>query len=130
MSNMKTFKFYVEEHPSTGELIDGDIEFSLQASWAVCPDCCGRGTTYLGWPADQQPAFSREDFAEDPDFATDYMSGNYDKQCPCCKGRTTVLEVDWSQVDQTCPVIKAYLEHLEHEAEYQAVVAAERRMGA
>lgn len=106
---------------------------SFPAKWEVCYDCDGRGSTYLGWTSSDQPAFTSEDFdREGPDFQEDYMKGRYDKTCPTCKGRTTVLVV----VDREfIPVTllddyNKWQEQLREEAEYQAVCAAERRMGA
>jgi hypothetical protein len=114
---------------------DEEITVELPASWHVCPDCSGRGTTYLGWAAKDQPAFSAEELWDDPDFAEDYMSGGYDQQCPGCKGRTTVLEIDWDSCLQSSnPEIqeaaKAVLAAEEDQRELEAMYASERRMGA
>lgn len=56
--------------------------------WEVCDLCDGRGTVIN--PSIDANGLTGEDFAEDPDFATDYFNGTYDVQCPRCAGRTTV----------------------------------------
>lgn len=115
--------------------IEEEVEVEFPAKWVVCPDCRGEGTTYLGWPAKDQPAFTREDFEyEGPDFYEDYMEGRYDKDCPNCKGRTTVKEVDEQFIrhkgGDLLSKYNIYLNDLREEAEYQKMVEMERRMGA
>lgn len=130
MSEVKTVRFYLEEHPVTGELIDDEIALELPAEYEVCDCCRGRGTTYLGWHASEQPAFTAEDFYEEgPDFQEDYMSGQYDRACPECKGRTTTLNISWDKLNKKDPLVEAYLDYLEEESYYQAQCEAERRMG-
>jgi len=107
-----------------------DITIELPAKWVVCYDCDGTGKTYLGFPASEQPAFTEEDMSrEGPDFQFEYMNGHYDKQCPACKGRTTVLEIIKSEVNMNDPLVKGYYDYLEEERHYEALCAAERRMG-
>lgn len=73
-----------------------EIEVELPANWKVCPSCNGRGTTTLHVDGH---GMSRDEMNElGPEFIEDYLSGVYDKPCPECKGRTTVLEVDESRL--------------------------------
>lgn len=128
----KTVTFYVEEHPITGELIDDEISADFPAENVVCYDCRGEGTTYLGWAAKDQPAFTAEDFDyEGPDFVDDYFSGRYDGTCPACNGNKVVLEIVEKLIsDKDKPLWEAYQEHLEMEHAHWAECEAERRMGA
>lgn len=74
---------------------DEEKEADFPAKWVICGDCQGEGTTYLGWAAKDQPAFTAEDFDyEGPDFYEDYMSGHYDRECPECHGQGKVLEIE------------------------------------
>lgn len=105
----------------------------LPAKWVVCGDCEGKGKTYLGWTSSQQPAFSQEDFEQEgPDFREDYMSGAYDRDCPTCAGRTTVLVPDESREkdEKHKRAFELYRAKEKSEREYQAECAAERRAGA
>ena len=114
----------------------GEEKFDLPAKWEICLDCGGDGKTYLGIAAEHQPAFTREDFDyEGPDFYEDYMRGRYDAQCPGCKGSGKVKVIDEEMINKGTDqsrkqALAAWRTHCEEEAEYQAEVAAERRMGA
>ncbi len=37
---------------------DEEFETTFPAKYEVCSCCSGRGTTYLGWHASEQPAFT------------------------------------------------------------------------
>jgi hypothetical protein len=52
--------------------------------WIICPACRGEGTCVN--PNIDANGLSAEDFADDPDFADDYMSGAYDVTCAACHG--------------------------------------------
>jgi len=56
--------------------------------YQVCPVCDGHGTTVN--PNIDSNGLTAEDFAEDPDFKEDYMSGVYDICCQACKGQRVV----------------------------------------
>lgn len=63
----------------------------------VCGLCEGRGTTTAHVEHDGGGFTSSEwaeACAEDHDFAEDYISGNYDRPCPECKGKNVVPVVD------------------------------------
>jgi hypothetical protein len=101
------------------------IERELPTHWEICPVCQGEGKHVN--PAIDAGGISGETFAEDPEFAEDYMSGVYDVVCNHCNGRTTVRAVDWdamSEEDQ-----KAFQEQLDEEAYSHAEHMAEIRAG-
>lgn len=75
----------------------------------VCPVCDGEGKTVN--PDIDSNGLTREDFAEDPDFAKDYRAGAYDIICRGCQGRR-VIEPE-------------RLEELAHHAEERALAARE-----
>lgn len=72
----------------------GGVAEGVRFTIEVCDECGGRGTTYLGWSAAEQPSYGYEDFQEDPDFAEAYMNREYDRSCPGCDGRNVVEEFD------------------------------------
>lgn len=118
--------------PFTYEDDNGDeytVDFPTR--WEICDDCQGDGTTYLGWAAVDQPAFTAEDFEEDPDFRADYLSGAYDKDCPTCDGTGKVREIDEDAAAARFPeAFQAYIDDCQAEADYRAAVRAEQRAGA
>jgi len=59
-----------------------------KCKWIVCPVCEGEGKTVN--PAIDSHGLTREDFAEDPDFAESYMRGDYDITCRACMGQRVV----------------------------------------
>lgn len=60
--------------------------------WVVCDLCRGHGKVVN--PSIDASGLTREDFDEDPDFADDYRSGQYDITCPRCRGRSTIPVID------------------------------------
>lgn len=106
---------------------DGDeVVADFPAEWEICGDCRGDGKTYLGWAAKDQPAFTSQDFYEEgPDFVEDYFAGNYDRECPECRGSGKVLCI----LRGSGPLWDEYEAWVREEAHYQAMVEAERRMG-
>ncbi len=118
--------------PFSYENDDGDeITVDFPTRWEICGDCQGEGTTYLGWAAADQPAFTREDFEDEgPDFMEEYIGGVYDKECPTCDGTGKVREIDEDVAESKYPVaFKAYLDDCKSEADYRAMVRAEQRFG-
>lgn len=71
------------------ESCSGSGRIELPWQWVVCSQCRGHGTSsaYLG-------AFTAEQMREDPEFAEDYMRGDYDRTCETCGGRRVVPEPD------------------------------------
>ena len=95
-----------------------DNEVQVGFTYEVCGLCNGKGTHVN--PSIDCNGISGNDFAEDPDFYEDYRSCAYDVKCNHCHGK---------RVYPYCTderVIRAQ----EEEAEYQAICAAEMRMGA
>lgn len=62
----------------------------MATKWIVCPVCEGEGKTVN--PNIDAHGLSAADFAEDPDFAEEYMSGTYDITCGGCNGLRVVTE--------------------------------------
>lgn len=56
--------------------------------WIICPACDGEGTCVN--PNIDANGLTAEDFAEDPDFSENYMSGLYDVTCGACHGRGSI----------------------------------------
>lgn len=112
-----------------GMWTEGEFVWEFPGEYEVCGTCSGTGSTYLGWPSNQQPAFTMEDFhREGPDFYEDYMTGAYDKCCPECNGERVVAVIDekhLSKIDEE--IFEAWGYHLKCEYDYQAEVEAERR---
>jgi hypothetical protein len=60
----------------------------MKKKYMVCPVCEGEGKTVN--PSIDAHGLTREDFAEDPDFAESYWRGDYDIQCRACNGQRVV----------------------------------------
>lgn len=109
------------------------IEFSwdFPAKWEVCGCCRGSGSTAFGYSERNQIAWTQSEWAEeDPDFREDYMNGYYDRPCPECNGRTTVMVVDEKKFNETHKKwYQAWCEELERGYYYDAIAEAERRFG-
>jgi hypothetical protein len=115
----------VEEYDDAGEHV-ADVETPLPVKLEVCGLCQGRGSHVN--PSVDAHGLSGEDFAEDPDFAEDYLSGRYDQTCNECHGLRVVEAVD----REACPpeLLALYDRQQQDLAEMYAIEAAERRMGA
>lgn len=106
-------------------------DFELPTTWAVCPDCRGRGARTL-----PDCVFTADDFAEDPDFADDYLSGVYDTTCERCGGRTTVRDVDerrardLASLEGRASLWDDFAAYCTEMWQMYAIEAQERRMGA
>jgi RecJ-like exonuclease len=111
------------------------IDATFPARWIVCPACDGRATTTRHIECDGG-GFTASEWAEacgdDEDFAEDYFSGRYDRECPTCKGRSTIQVIDEEAVTgwRERILLKAYYEQERDSREIDAIQAAERRMGA
>lgn len=101
-----------------------EFDFNPPLKTIVCPSCDGRGTQTLGGAS-----FTAEDFAEDPEFAENYMRGRYDEDCPECKGRNVIRVVNEEYLEQSNPeMLKEYHDIIksihqmdaEHRAEWRA----------
>lgn len=107
-------------------ILEDGTEFKLPTKWVVCPVCNGAGSHVD--PAIDAGGLSAEDFAEDPDFAEDYLAGTYDVPCNKCGGRTTVREV---YIDRLSPEHRAlYEQQLLEDAAYESTRRMEYMLGA
>jgi hypothetical protein len=104
----------------------------LPAKFKVCSLCEGKGTHTN--PSIDSHGLSSDDFAEDPDFAESYFSGQYDVQCYRCNGERIIPVVDMQKLtNEQKTKLKAKrnkaAKRRRADAEYNAMVQAERRMG-
>ncbi len=100
------------------------IRLVVPSKVEVCPTCRGKGQHSLAIGAITQE--DRERDWSDDEFQ-DYMDGFYDRQCETCRGLRVVDEPDW---DAMTPFQAELADRwYQDEADYQAVCAAERRMG-
>lgn len=108
--------------------LEDGTEVTLPTSWAICSHCRGNGTSslYLGaiTQSDREPGGNWED----PDEFADYMEGKYDRACDTCSGSGKVRVVDIKRLSPEH--LRLWEEQCNEEMEYQAMCAAERRMGA
>lgn len=103
---------------------DDGSEIELPSKWEICGHCRGNGTSssYLG-------AFTSDDWHDlDDEWREDYMAGRFDRACDACDGLGRVRVADYGRM--TDEQRAAYEAQLQDDAEYAAMVAAERRMGA
>jgi hypothetical protein len=112
---------------------DGDeveATHDLPAKFVACYECEGEGSTYLGWSNRDQPVYTSEDLADDPEWAEDMFAGRYDRPCPTCKGERVMLIVNEDALtDEDAEAWESYQEEQESEAYYDAIAEAERRFG-
>ena len=109
------------------EVYDDDgNEITIPKKFDVCPRCesTGKHTN----PSIDGNGIGQEEFDEDPDFFEDYMGGVYDVTCYECNGLRVVEVPDWDRL--TGADKKAYREACQEENDFNAMCAAERRMGA
>jgi len=106
-----------------------NVEVELPAHYEVCPRCGGEGRHTD--PAVDGNGLDANDFAEDPDFREDYFSGVYDVVCEECKGQKVVAAVDYdSLTDEQKKQLESHYEYQRELHSVDAMMAAERRMGA
>lgn len=91
---------------------------SHDVQWVVCPTCRGEGVLrgYEG-------VYTSDDFAEDPDFADEYMA--HRRPCHQCEGNRVVRGLTDAAHER--PAVQAYVKEI---CDMLAVEAQERRMGA
>ena len=105
----------------TFELTDDEgfeTTVTLPGKYEVCPRCKGVGKH-------DHPAFSngltREDFADDPDFAGDYFDGAYDVPCSRCDGNRVVCVPDEDVLSkEQAAQLEEHRENMRIEAEDRA----------
>ncbi|MAG24262.1 hypothetical protein CMI47_01670 [Candidatus Pacearchaeota archaeon] len=108
---------------------DGDeILETMPVRFEKCGLCDGTGSHVN--PSIDSGGLTSDDFYDDPDFAEEYTSGRYDVTCYECGGKKVTAELDESQLnDRQKEVLHEIHENARYEAEYEAMVAAERRFG-
>lgn len=105
---------------------DEETQVDVPISFEVCPTCDGSGTHVN--PSIDSNGLTAEDFAEDQDFAEEYMGGCYDVPCYECQGERVVPVIQRDRVD---PKILALLDaQEERDEESRRTREAERRFGA
>jgi hypothetical protein len=105
-----------------------DDEFgaiTLSCIYIVCPSCQGKGTKVN--PAIDSHGITQEEFDRDPEFKEQYLAGWYDIDCPHCNGKRVVPTP--CKFTNSKEHLGLYETHLQEEAEYDALCAAEWRMG-
>ena len=110
---------------------DGDEcgVMDVPVSFGVCGLCSGKGSHVN--PSIDCGGLSSEDFADDPDFASDYFSGAHDVQCAECHGKRVVPEICWDVLSGLQREAVSRMDEVAADrAECEAEMAAERRMGA
>lgn len=105
--------------------MEDGTERNLPWEWSVCPVCRGNGSHVN--PSIDAGGLTSADFADDPDFADDYMSGMYDVPCNRCSGKRVVPSVAWDVL--TDEEASAYRQQLEDDAAADAAQRAELAMG-
>lgn len=107
-----------------------EVTHKLPAKHAVCGRCEGHGT-HLN-PSIGEHAYSAEEFREsfDEEEQQEYFTrgGRYDVQCEVCEGKRVVPVVDKDACD--AKLYEQYMKHMEDEASFRELQAAERSMGA
>lgn len=112
------------------------IEITVPAKYEVCSNCDGHGT-HLNESMRHHAYTLEDDEFEDEGFMREYKKrgGIYDVTCQTCKGTRVVSVPDESKMSAS--QVKEYKEYKklqdardEEDAEFEAMCAAERRMGA
>lgn len=115
---------WIEESDEDGaEPVVHDIPWRYQ----VCGTCEGRGT-HVNPSVDSQ-GISEEEFAEDPDFRENYMSGMYDVTCGECGGQRVVAEPDWDALKGKPELLEKLEDAMNEAASSARESRIEREMG-
>lgn len=111
---------------------DGDeFEVELEAEWSICDRCYGDGTH--GHPAFSDGITGEEWSEWSHEEQDQYRSGFYDVKCEECKGSGKVLTPVKPRSytkEEDRKKYERWLELEKEEADFEALCAAERRMGA
>ena len=112
-----------------------EILVRFPIKWEICPACSGEGTTSRHVECDGG-GFTASEWAEqDDEFREDYMNGMYDRECCECNGLGRVQSIDFDWVTafggwRKNVLLRAYLKQERDSRDIDAMMAAERRMGA
>lgn len=108
---------------------DDGSEIELPFKWEICPCCDGYATDRGASVECDGGGFTSSEWAEqDDDFREDYLAGRYDRPCSECNGTGKVTVADRSRMSPE--LVEQFDEQLRDDADYRAMCAAERRMGA
>ena len=77
-----------DEKTMTAWVSDDNEEYSVKCRYDVCDVCNGKGMHVN--PSIDCNGLTREDLAEDPDFAENYFGGMFDVVCYGCKGHRVI----------------------------------------
>lgn len=104
---------------------EDEILIEIPLKFEICETCGGKGSHVN--PSIDCNGLTSDDFYEDPDFAENYMHGNYDVPCYNCGGMRVVPTIDEDRADESS--VKAYFNRIEFEITCTTERAAELRMG-
>jgi hypothetical protein len=137
---------YPEEGTPPSPPVTGDdaVDEAVKKAWSndrtllelpmtrvVCGTCRGTGSHVN--PNIDYKGITKEEFAEDPEFAEAYFDGFYDVTCYECGGNNVTLVIDNDSVDKSKKYkanLKRLCEHRKEEAAGKREVAAELAHGA
>ena len=98
----------------------------LPAQFAVCDECRGKGSHLV--EGMREAVYTWEDFAEDPEFQTDYFGGAYDVPCETCHGESLVTVPEREALTRSEARFLDMVERVQFERERDEVaMEAERR---
>ncbi len=100
-------------------------EFEVPFKYEVCGICDGKGTHVN--PSVDCDGLTAEDFAEDPGFLEDYMSGCFDQTCNACGGKRVEAIMDRDNCDPK--ILERFDTQRAEEADFRRMQDYERRMG-
>lgn len=101
----------------------------IPARYVVCGHCSGSGrsSAHLG-------SFTADEWAQESvEFREDYLNGLYDQVCPECGGKRVVaipIPMEDLASEKDREKLRLFEAECRERAEYEAMCAAERRMGA
>jgi hypothetical protein len=110
-----------------GEDAEGDFEEDREVpvKFEVCPTCDGKGSHVN--PSVDCDGLTAEDFAEDPDFLDEYVSGRYDVPCYECHGERVVPVINEERCDPE--TLRLVRERQDADLEEARMRASEARFG-
>jgi DnaJ-class molecular chaperone len=111
---------------------DKEHQVSFPALWAICPECDGCATDRGASVECDGGGFTASEWHDlDEDFREEYLAGRYDRPCGYCDGKGRIQEVDTAKLGRWQQKLHRYYRAQQRDfAEIDAVMAAERRMGA
>ncbi len=106
---------------------DAEMQLNVPCKYEVCTRCEGKGTHVN--PSIDGHGLTRDDFADDPDFAEDYFNGVYDVKCYQCCGTRVEPHPDGTHRKLSVRLaIRLWEKQQEQRAQWDREDAAIRRM--